>query len=64
MTAEQCELLAEILAGDWKKLATELNFSDEQIGEIEVSGASDDGKPASITVQAENLLSAWMVGIH
>lgn len=54
VTKEQCEMLAEKLGSEWKKLATELNFPEDDVTFLE-------GETEDVTVQALKMLILWQV---
>ena len=55
VTKEQLQQLAEALKSDWNKLATELNFPDDEVTFI--ANETDD-----VVEQALKMLTVWQVG--
>lgn len=54
MSKEQVRLVAEKVAGEWKNLATELAFKDDELSYIE-------GEYGDTVGQAEYMLTLWQV---
>lgn len=56
LSSEQIQALAGELAEDWRRLAVELNFSEEDIGAFENEEEEEKAR-------AEQMLLSWQVNI-
>ena len=54
MTESQLERLAEQLGTNWKRLATELGYSDDDVKKVE-------GETEALNAQAKRFLLQWQV---